>query len=268
MNNNNAIDAHIHLDMYSETEAQKIVSELEPSQVEALIAVSRHLASCLSTERLSLQAPNKVYAAYGFHPEQEIPHEADLQELLKWISERANTMVAVGEIGLPYYRRLEAEERGEQLDYTHYVQLLECFLELAAKLDKPVVLHAVYEDADLVCDLLQKHGIQKAHFHWFKGAPQTVQRMIEAGYYISITPDVLYEEEIRELVRSYPLELLMVETDGPWPFEGIFEGQETHPIMIHKVIEQIALLHDVESSIVATTILRNTKQFYNLLTSG
>ncbi|MBA2941553.1 TatD family hydrolase [Paenibacillus sp. CGMCC 1.16610] len=268
MNNNNAIDAHIHLDMYSETEAQKIVSELDQSQVEALIAVSRHLASCLATERLSLQAPNQVYAAYGFHPEQEIPHEADLQELLKWISERASAMVAVGEIGLPYYRRLEAEERGEQLDYTPYVQLFERFLELAAKLEKPVVLHAVYEDADIVCDLLEKHGISKAHFHWFKGSPQTVQRMIQAGYYISITPDVLYEEEIRELVRNYPLELLMVETDGPWPFEGIFAGQMTHPRMIHKVIEQISLLHAVESDIVAEKILHNTKLFYNLFTLG
>jgi TatD DNase family protein len=268
MNTNLAIDAHIHLDMYEEIEAQKIVSELDQFQVEALIAVSRHLASCEATEKLSLQAPKQVYAAYGYHPEQEIPHEAELQKLLEWISRRSNDMVAVGEIGLPYYRRLEAEERGERLDYTPYVRLLERFLELAAKLAKPVVLHAVYEDADIVCDLLQKNGIQKAHFHWFKGSPQTVQRMIQAGYYISITPDVLYEEEIRELVRSYPLELLMVETDGPWPFEGIFEGQVTHPGMIHKVIEQIALLHDAESSIVAQTIQHNTKQFYNLLTSG
>jgi TatD DNase family protein len=268
MKNHTAIDAHIHLDMYEETKAQKIVSELDQFQVEALIAVSRNLTSCEATEKLSLQAPKQVYAAYGYHPEQDIPHEAELQELLEWISERANAMVAVGEIGLPYYRRLEAEERGEQLDYTPYVQLLERFLELAAKLAKPVVLHAVYEDADIVCDLLQKHGIQKAHFHWFKGSPQTVQRMIQAGYYISITPDALYEEEIRELVRNYPLELLMVETDGPWPFEGIFEGQETHPGMIHKVLEQISLLHEVETDIVAETILHNTKQFYNLLTSG
>ena len=32
----------------------------------------------------------------------------------------------------------------------------------------------------------------------------------------------------------------MVETDGPWPFEGPFRGEETHPHMIHAVIEQIA----------------------------
>lgn len=263
-----AIDAHIHLDMYEETRAQTIISELAQVQVEALIAVSRHLSSCQATERLRAQAPEQVFAAFGYHPEQELPTDSQLQELLAWIQEHASEMVAVGEIGLPYYMRLEAEEKGEKLDYSPYVQLLERFLELAAHLTKPVVLHAVYEDADIVCDLLQKHGVQKAHFHWFKGSPQTVQRMIQAGYYISITPDIGYEEEIHELVRNYPLELLMVETDGPWPFEGKFEGQETHPRMIHAVLEQIALLHELPIDKVAQTILRNTKQFYNVLTSG
>ncbi|NOV03004.1 TatD family hydrolase [Paenibacillus planticolens] len=263
-----AIDAHIHLDMYEEGMAQTILSELAQSQVEALIAVSRHLDSCKATERLRAQAPEQVYAAYGYHPEQELPTESLLQELLAWIRDHASEMVAVGEIGLPYYTRLEAEEKEEKLDYTPYVRLLERFLELAAHLAKPVVLHAVYEDADIVCDLLQKHGVKKAHFHWFKGSPQTVQRMIQAGYYISITPDVQYEEEIRELVRNYPLELIMVETDGPWPFEGTFEGQVTHPRMIHAVIHEIALLHEMSADHVAHTIMRNTKQFYNALTVG
>jgi TatD DNase family protein len=115
-----------------------------------------------------------------------------------------------------------------------------------------------------VCDLLEKHGIKKAHFHWFKGSHSTVERMIQAGYYISITPDVLYEEEIRTLVREYPIALLMVETDGPWPFEGPFAGQKTHPRMIHAVIEQIALLKGLPVVEAAHTLLNNTKQFYGI----
>ncbi|MDD9267983.1 TatD family hydrolase [Paenibacillus sp. GCM10023248] len=265
---NRAIDAHIHLDMYDELQASAILSELEANKVEALIAVSRHLASCKATMRLRSLAPQRVYAAYGYHPEQALPAEEDLQELLAWIRQHAAEMVAVGEIGLPYYMRTEAEEQGGSLDLAPYIRLLEQFLRLAAELDKPVVLHAVYEDGDIVCDLLRKYGIRKAHFHWFKGSPQTIQRMIQSRYVISITPDVLYEDDIRSLVRSYPLELLMVETDGPWPFEGPFEGQMTHPRMIHAVIEQIALLHGRTSEAVAERIMHTTKQFYGLHTVG
>ncbi|SDN74266.1 TatD DNase family protein [Paenibacillus sp. yr247] len=261
-----AIDAHVHLDMYTESAAQTMLAELSECQIEALIAVSRHLASCKTTDRFRELAPQRVFAAYGFHPEQELPSEDQLNDLMSWIREHVSTMIAVGEIGLPYYMRLEAQAEGHVFELAPYVALLESFLKLAADTAKPVVLHAVYEDADIVCDLLQKHGIKKAHFHWFKGSPSTVKRMVQAGYFISITPDVLYEEEIRTLVRSYPIRLLMVETDGPWPFVGPFEGQETHPRMIHAIIQQIALLHELSVEEAALTILNNTKQFYGIPT--
>ena len=259
-----AIDAHIHLDMYTETAARTLLAELAECHIEGLIAVSRHLDSCKATERLLKQAPEQVFAAYGYHPEQELPTENQLNDLIEWIRERSSTMIAVGEIGLPYYMRLEAEAEGRVFELAPYIALLESFLKLAADMDKPVILHAVYEDADIVCDLLEKHGIKKAHFHWFKGSHSTVERMIQAGYFISITPDVLYEEEIRTLVRIYPITLLMVETDGPWPFEGPFEGQQTHPRMIHAVIEQIALLKGLPVEEAAHTLLNNTKQFYGI----
>ncbi|NRF92931.1 TatD family hydrolase [Paenibacillus frigoriresistens] len=259
-----AIDAHIHLDMYMETDATTLLAELAECHIEGLIAVSRHLDSCKATERLLMQAPEQVFAAYGYHPEQEIPTDNQLNELIQWIRERSSTMVAVGEIGLPYYMRLDAEAEGRAFELAPYIALLERFLKLAASLDKPVVLHAVYEDADIVCDLLEKHGIKKAHFHWFKGLHSTVERMIQADYYISITPDVLYEEEIRTLVREYPIALLMVETDGPWPFEGPFEGQQTHPRMIHAVVEQIAFLKGLPMEEAALKLLNNTKQFYGI----
>ncbi|KQX66968.1 TatD family hydrolase [Paenibacillus sp. Root444D2] len=261
-----AIDAHIHLDMYTESAARTLLTELAECRIEALIAVSRHLDSCKATEQLLLQAPEQVFPAYGYHPEQDLPTENQLNDLNKWICEHSSRMIAVGEIGLPYYMRLEAEAQGRVFDLAPYIALLESFLKLAVELDKPVVLHAVYEDADIVCDLLEKHGMKKAHFHWFKGSHSTVERMIQAGYFISITPDVLYEEEIRTLVRNYPITLLMVETDGPWPFEGPFEGQQTHPRMVHAVIEQIALLKGLPVEEAAHTLLNNTKQFYGIPT--
>jgi TatD DNase family protein len=259
-----AIDAHIHLDMYDEQSAKAIIAELEASQVQALIAVSRHLDSCIATKRLKLLAPDRVFVAYGFHPEQELPTETQLAALIDWMSEHVSDMIAVGEIGLPYYTRHEVKESGKVFDTVPYIQLLERFLQLAVEWDKAVVLHAVYEDAEIVCDLLAKYRLKRAHFHWFKGSDKTVERMIAAGYYISITPDVLYEEEIRTLVRNYPLELMMVETDGPWPFEGPFAGEVTHPRMIHAVIEQIAELKGKSVQETTVILLQNTYQFYQL----
>ena len=102
----------------------------------------------------------------------------------------------------------------------------------------PIILHAVYEDADIVCDLLEKYKVSRAHFHWFKGSDETMKRMMKNGYYISITPDVLHKEKIRKIVSYYPLEYMMVETDTVEFQEGVI----THPRMIRDVLKEISVI--------------------------
>jgi TatD DNase family protein len=258
------IDAHIHLDMYEELDVIEMLSNLPRTQIQGLVAVSRHLESCKATETWSNRYPNLVHAAYGYHPEQDVAGKEEREQLFEWILQHASQMVAIGEVGLPYYRRQEANEKGLIFELEPYLELLDRFITMSASLHKPIVLHAVYEDADLVCDLLERHRVKQAHFHWFKGSKQTVQRMISKGYYISITPDVLYETDIRQLVAQYPIELMMVETDGPWPFEGPFEGMRTHPVMIINVIKEIAKIKHLSEQEAAAALMYNTRQFYRL----
>jgi len=247
------IDAHIHLDQYREDEVPKILEEAQ-----LVIAVSTDLQSCKKTLTLSQLFPN-VKAAYGFHPEQSLPSDHDKQALFNWIRLHAEEMVAIGEVGLPYYRK-----QAQLLDERPYIELLDQFIQLAKELHKPIVLHAVYEDALVACDLLERHGVTRAHFHWFKGSEEAIERMIHNGYYISITPDCVYEAEIQALIKSYPLELMMVETDGPWPFEGPFEKVRTSPFMMAKTIDVIASLKGITVQEAAKIVTRNTEIFYDL----
>lgn len=258
------IDAHIHLDLYADEQREQIMADACPLNIKGFIAVSKNLESCKINRQIYLKYPQLVYPAYGYHPEQSFPGRAEIEELFRWMELHRHEMVAIGEVGLPYYMRKEAEGMGEEFDLTRYVSLLEEFILLSKSLQKPIILHAVYEDAEIACDLLEKHQVKLAHFHWYKGPDAVTQRMIEQGYFISVTPDVLYEDEIQRLVRRYPLQQLMVETDGPWPFEGQFQGELTHPRMIRKVIEKIAELKSSDPDMVAQSILNNTRVFYQL----
>ncbi|WP_172253536.1 TatD family hydrolase [Saccharibacillus deserti] len=295
-------DTHIHLEQYEPEQAARMLREFQEEGGEFVVAVSMNLESARRTERLAMQAPGLVRPAYGFHPEQPLPTPEEEEALFAWMEARtaaagreaaepqggaaappaplsraeepaasplgsspaaASRMAAVGEVGLPYYSRLEAAERGEALDEAGYVRLLERFVIFAARHDLPIVLHAVYEDADTVCDLLERHGIGRAHFHWFKGSPATVDRMITNGYFVSFTPDLLYEEEIRELACRYPDPLVMSETDGPWPFEGPFAGRGTHPSMTADVCREWARLRGIDESAARTLLLDNARLFYS-----
>lgn len=247
------IDAHIHLEQYKESAIPALLEEADH-----VIAVSMNLPSCEKTLKL-WKTYAKVKAAFGFHPEQALPSAEEEEALFTWIRQHAHDMVAVGEVGLPYYLKQE-----KAIDDRPYVELLERFIMLAKDLHKPIVLHAVYEHAAIACDLLEKHHVTKAHFHWFKGDDKVIERMISNGYFISVTPDCTYEAEIQQLIKKYPIELMMVETDGPWPFEGPFNNKRTSPWMMDHSIEVIASIKGITTQEAAHIITNNTTIFYNL----
>lgn len=255
------IDTHIHLDMYANTKRNKIIETLDKYKIEALISVSTHLKS--SKENLNLSKKNsKIKPAFGFHPEQKMPTEDMIQKLFTFIDNHAHEMIAIGEVGLPYYLRRE----DQSIPIEPYVELLEAFIKKAKQFNCPIALHAIYDDAPIVCHLLEKYSIQKAHFHWFKGEAKTIDRLKKNGYYISITPDIFYKERTRKLIEVFPIQQIMVETDGPWRFEGPFKDKMTHPSMLHEVIKEISKVKKIPLNEVYTTLYENSKNFYSLTT--
>ena len=258
------IDSHIHLDLYDAAAGVPWVEACESSGVSGLIAVSVNLASCKLNQALHRANPQLIHPAYGYHPERPLPSEEEQAALFRWMSDHRNEMVAVGEVGLPYYNRIEKEKNRETFQIEPYIELLEQFMQKAAQWNKPIILHAVYEDADIACDLLERYSISKTHFHWFKGSEKTVERMKRNGYFISFTPDIVYEQEIKTIAGQYPLTQCMIETDGPWPFEGVFAGQMTHPRMIRTVSQSLAKLKGLPEAEVGRMILQQTRQFYGI----
>src|SRR5690625_170545 len=98
------IDSHINLDLYTESELAITLNNLELRQVHALITVSNNIESARKTQALS-KRDERIKPAYGYHPEQELPAETDLLALQTFIDEHQAEMIAIGEVGLPYYLR-------------------------------------------------------------------------------------------------------------------------------------------------------------------
>ena len=79
--------------------------------------------------------------------------DKDFLVLMNWMTNHQTDMIAIGEVGLPYYLRKESSFSPFPIE--GYLERLESFIMLAKKCRKPIVLHAVYDDAPLVCDLLE-----------------------------------------------------------------------------------------------------------------
>ncbi|WP_233194247.1 TatD family hydrolase [Sporosarcina sp. P21c] len=251
------IDAHIHLDMYEEEERIQVLRALEVNDVTELVAVSNDFASSVKQLELS-KIDRRIKPAIGYHPEQALPSEVELSAILQLIDEHANCLAAIGEVGLPYYLRQEQAD----FDVSLYKNVLECFVRKADKYNMPISLHAVYADATIVCEMLEQYSISKAHFHWFKGDDRVLQRIVSNGYMISVTPEVTYREKIQHIVKQVPFTQLMVETDGPWPFEHCFKGKLTHPSMLHESINSIAKIKGVTVDEAYREIYKTTQRFF------
>ncbi|RFU65285.1 TatD family hydrolase [Peribacillus glennii] len=253
------IDAHIHLDRYGLESVNEYFSADDTLQL--VITVSKDFNSCMNNLRLCLN-DRRVQPAFGFHPEQDLPSDRELEDLFNWMAAHQDSMVAVGEVGLPYYKKKDSG--GSPLNNEKYIDMLEMFILHAKQWNKPIVLHAIYEDAPIACSLLEKHSISDAQFHWFKGDTKTIERIASNGHYISVTPDVVYKQKTRDLVSAFPIGQIMVETDGPWPFEGPFQYKKTHSSMIHKSIKTIASIKKLAINETYQLLYQNTFAFFSL----
>ncbi|WP_373820344.1 TatD family hydrolase [Glaesserella sp.] len=249
-------DTHIHLDQYSESQIRHIIQN---PKLAGVLAVATDLSSNQRLLALKRQFPH-IHIAAGFHPEQQLPSPTEQRQLFEWIAKNHQDLTACGEVGLPYYLKREQPN----LDYQPYIELLERFIVLCKRYDLPINLHIVYDDTEIALKLLAKHQIQKAHFHWFKASDKWLGELLKTPYFVSVNPDVLTNPKVQRVVECFPLERIMIETDGPWRHEGFdvtdISGQ------LKAVIRKIAEIKGVALTAVSGQIERNTAYFYH--TSG
>lgn len=255
------IDAHLHLDQYPAEEIERLIEHWQHEGIRAAVAVSYGLESSYRTLELKQQFPGFIHAAVGFHPEQPLPDEPDINELLALIECEREQISAIGEVGLPHYTL--NKWAGHSIE--RYQELLNKFIKSAKQNKLPLALHAVYEQAGPVLEMLRNHEFDKAHFHWLKGDPMTVQDIVDSGYYVSLTPEVCYRSRDQKLAEMIPLEQLMAETDGPWRFNGPFEGKTTTPLLLRDVIGEIAKLKNEPESEIIDHCNKNVEKLYGNL---
>ena len=248
-------DSHLHLDQLSDENIQKTLGD---SKITGMLAVSTNLKSAKKLLNLKQAYPEKLYIAVGFHPEQPLLNLEEQDELFQWIDEHHSSISAIGEVGLPHYSKRE----NLNLDYAPYIELLERFILIAKKWDLPLNLHIVHNDVDIALELLQKHNIQRAHFHWFKTDEKSFQKFLSTPYFASLTPDILWNPKTQYVAQHLALNRLMIETDSPWPHEG-FESAVISE-QLFAVVKKVAELKSLPLDYVQEQILLNTQQFYRL----
>ncbi|MBP1933690.1 TatD family hydrolase [Ammoniphilus resinae] len=249
------IDCHIHLEQYPKDVLDQSIDTWRKEGIDGVVAVATDLASSYRTLELARLYSNFVYPAVGYHPEQELPSSREMEELLSLIKLERESIVAIGEVGLPYYSKIE--------DLLPYEETLETFVQAAKNHNLPVLLHAVHNQAEIALQILTRQEMTKAHFHWLKAPKSVLLKIIQAGFFISLTPEVCYRLRDQKLAVRVPLSQLLLETDGPWPYPKLSIHMQTTPLMIRDSAKKIARLKGVSEETLQQACANNFDALFN-----
>lgn len=156
---------------------------------------------------------------------------------------------AVGEIGLDYH--YSPETRVRQL------KLFEEQLQLAADLDKPVIIHTREADDDTLGCL--KNIPARGIIHSFTGGPRFCRALLDLGFMISYSGIVTFRaaDNVRETALFVPDDRILVETDSPYLAPVPLRGRPNRPEYVYHVAKFLAGLRGTSLENFAALTVRN-----------
>jgi TatD DNase family protein len=235
------IDSHCHLYKFNEIEIKRIIKNRDI----IILSVSEDLESSLKNLVLS-QLNENVIPAVGIHPwNVENVNENTFKIIEDIIKE--NKIKILGEIGLDKKFKPETFEKQKEI--------FEKFLNLAKEYDLNLNLHTPNASNE-VFDLLIKHDIKKAYFHWYSGDEKLLEEIIDKGYFIGINVATIINEKYKRYIEIANIKNIITESDGPYNYKGII----LHPDLLKDLYKLISNIRKIDleelSNIIQTNFAR------------
>ncbi|MDD5079675.1 MAG: TatD family hydrolase [Candidatus Omnitrophica bacterium] len=250
------IDTHCHLDFPEyDSDRDAVIQRAKDNNLEYVINVGSDVQNSRRAVLLSRKY-DMIFAAVGCHP-----HDADgfneqayndLEEL-----SRDNKVVAIGEIGLDYYRNLSSVDNQKNV----FVRLI----RLAAIRKLPLVIHSRQAPEDTLA-ILRQEQVKEAIIHCFSGDADFMRQCLDLGYYLSFTCNITYKkaENLRQLLKIAPLDRICLETDAPYLSPEGYRGKRNEPWFVKMAAEEIARVRGISFEEVCRATTENAKKFFNL----
>ena len=250
------IDTHCHL---NDTEAfpdpQAAILEAKEAGVDRLIIVGIDVDSSELAVKLT-EENEGVYAIVGWHPNYADNYSSEHLKELKEMGQHKK-VVAIGEIGLDYYRDYALEENQLKCLYDQ--------LDLALELKKPVVFHCRSAYKQLL-NILEKTDKNSFLIHCFSGNEEDAKRAMALDCYFGIDGPITYKkaDEFRELVKKLPQDRLVIETDSPWLSPHPFRGKPNKPAYLSYINVALAQTLDLTRAETAKITTENAQRFFGI----
>lgn len=256
--NRQIIDAHCHVQFPQYDSDRDAVIRRAIERGISMVCVGTDLANSRQAVELA-ERYEGLYASVGVHPNEKNFN----QDQCLMLAEHPK-VVAIGEIGLDYYRVTNPEDRQSQKK--RFVQQLEYALQVR----KPIIVHC--RDAatphtgahdDMLAILKSATGLSGV-IHSFTGTFEQADAYCELGYFIGLNAIVTFSDQYAGLVQRVPLCRMLLETDAPYLAPEPHRGKRNEPLYIEGIGNKIAEIRGIKPEMLFDATRENTERLFNI----
>lgn len=259
-------DSHCHLNLNQfNSDLDAVIDRAKASGIQRILVPGIDLETCRFAVHLA-EAYACVYAAVGIHPNAGSEWQPETLSEIETLASNPR-VAAIGEIGL--------DNHWKDTDPGLQREILVAQLDLAARLNKPVVLHS-REALDELLPILENwtYGLTASGsplagragvLHSYEGDAATAEKARRIGFYISLAGPVTFQNaaEKHQLASQHPLENLLIETDSPYLTPHPYRGQRNEPANVVLVAQAVAKIRNIDLEQVADATTRNANNLFN-----
>ncbi len=251
-------DTHAHIGLITEDPIDQLIITQEAKQagVSHILSICNNLSDFFQVYQ-NLSTATHIYHSIGVSPS-EVTHpgrewENKIEEGIK-----LDRIVAIGEIGLDYYRKFG--------DKDSQIELFIRQLELAHQFDLPVVIHNREAGRDVLEILKDKLPPKGGVLHCYSENWDFAKEALDLNLYISFAGNVTYRNarNLHETAKAMPLDRMLIESESPFMVPSAFRGKRNKPSYLKATADFIAELREEDIDLVTETLYSNSLRFFGL----
>ena len=251
-------DTHAHIGLINEDPIEQLIISKEAKQagVEHIISICNNLQDFFIVYNNLATSPH-VYHSIGVSPS-EVAHPGKDWERQIEQGVKMPRVVAIGEIGLDYFRKFGNRDA--------QVELFIRQLEMAEKLDFPVIIHNREAGSDVLEILREKLPERGGILHCYSEDWQYAKKALDLNLYISFAGNVTYRNarNLHETAKNMPLERLLIESESPFMVPSVYRGKRNKPSYLKATADFIVELRDEPEEEVREALFENAKRFFRI----
>jgi len=254
------VDSHCHLNYEGlQDQIPDVIARAGEVGVSHMVCICSRLSEFAEVSAVA-DAHDNVFCSVGIHPhDAEKEPETDVDTLVD-LAKHSKT-VGIGETGLDFYYDNSPRDVQERNFRTH--------IRAARETGLPLIVHT--RDADDTTIGVLREEAQDGHFpgliHCFTAGKAVADCALDLGMYISLSGIITFKnaQDIRDTVKSVPLDRILVETDSPFLAPIPHRGKPNEPSYVVHTAEKAAEVFGVPFEELAQT---TTDNFFRLFTKA